>query len=231
MGVEEQVNILLVDDQPGKLLGYEVILSELGENLIKAGSGKEALEHLLKSEISVVLIDVCMPDLDGFELASMIREHPRYRRTAIIFVSAVNMSDMDRVRGYEVGGVDYVSVPIVPDILRARVSVFADLDRKTRQLERLNLELEDRVAERTSALEASTAMLRRSEEALRQSDRRKDEFLAMLAHELRNPLAPIRNSIEIARRLAGDARDLKSTTTRSTVRSRTSPASSTTCST
>ena len=99
MGAEEKANILLVDDQPGKLLGYEVILSELGENLIKAGSANEALEQLLKNDVAVVLIDVCMPDLDGFELAAMIREHPRFQKTAIIFISAIHLSDMDRLRG------------------------------------------------------------------------------------------------------------------------------------
>ena len=194
---KEKVNILLVDDQPGKLLSYETILGPLGENLILAGSGREALEHLLKTEIGVILVDVCMPDLDGFELASMIRQHPRHQRTAIVFVSAVHLSDIDRLRGYECGGVDYVSVPIVPEILRARVSVFADLYRKSQQLERLNRELEDRVAARTAELEFSTAHLRESREALREADRRKNEFLAMLSHELRNPLAPIRNAVEL----------------------------------
>src|SRR5229473_5772973 len=132
VGADEKVNILLVDDQPGKLLGYEVILSELGENLIKAGSANDALEQLLKKDVAVVLIDVCMPDLDGFELAAMIRGHPRFQTTAIIFVSAVAMTDLDRLKGYEYGGVDYVPVPVVPDLLRAKVRVFADLyrDRK-----------------------------------------------------------------------------------------------------
>jgi CheY-like chemotaxis protein len=89
MTASEKVNILMVDDQPAKLLSYEVILAELGENLIKATSGKEALEHLLKTDIAVVLMDVSMPDLDGFELADLIRQHPRFQRTAIIFISAV----------------------------------------------------------------------------------------------------------------------------------------------
>jgi signal transduction histidine kinase len=193
------VNILMVDDQPAKLLTYEAILGPLGENLIKASSGTEALETLLRTDIAVVLIDVHMPDLDGFELAQMIHQHPRHQRAAIIFVSAVHMTDIDRLRGYEVGGVDYVSVPIVPEILRARVSVFADLYRKTQELENLNEELERRVSERTSELESSTERLRESEDALRETDRRKDEFLAMLAHELRNPLAPIRNAVEYLR--------------------------------
>src|SRR5713226_3184723 len=159
----DKVNILLVDDQPAKLLAYEVILRDLGENLIKASTGREALEHLLKKEVAVVLIDVCMPELDGFQLAAMIREHPRFRQTAIIFISAIHLTDVDRLRGYEMGAVDYVPVPVIPEVLRAKVRVFAELYRKTRQLEQLNRELEARVAERTAELEASTARLRQSE--------------------------------------------------------------------
>lgn len=164
MSEHEKVNILLVDDQPSKLLSYEVILHDLGENLLKASSGREALEHLLKSEIAVVLVDVCMPDLDGFQLAAMIREHPRFQKTAMIFISAIHLTDMDRLRGYEMGAVDYVPVPVIPEVLRAKVKVFAELYRKTRQLERVNAELEERVLARTSELEASTRQLRQSEE-------------------------------------------------------------------
>src|ERR1043166_2341229 len=98
--MKDEVNILLVDDQPAKLLSYEVMLQELGENLIKASSAREALEQLLKREIAIVLVDVCMPELDGFQLAAMIREHPRFQKTAIIFISAVHLTDMDRLRGY-----------------------------------------------------------------------------------------------------------------------------------
>src|SRR5207245_5763239 len=156
MTVNEKVNILMVDDQPAKLLSYEVILAELGENLIKATSGKEALEHLLKTDIAVVLMDVSMPDLDGFELAALIRQHPRYQKTAIIFISAVHLTDLDQLKGYARGAVDYISVPVIPELLRAKVSVFAELYRKTRQLERLNHELEQRVADRTAELQAST---------------------------------------------------------------------------
>jgi signal transduction histidine kinase len=155
----DPVNILLVDDQPAKLLSYEVILQDLGETLIKATSGREALEHLLKKEVAVILVDVCMPEQDGFELVAMIREHPRFQKTAIIFVSAILMAEPDRLRGYEAGAVDYVSVPIVPELLRAKVRVFAELYRKTRDLEKLNAELEQRVLERTAQLEASSAQL------------------------------------------------------------------------
>jgi PAS domain S-box-containing protein len=160
----EKVNILLVDDQPAKLLAYEVILKDLGENLVIASSGREALEILLKSEIAVILVDVCMPELDGFELAAMIREHPRFQKIAMIFISAIQVSDIDRLRGYEMGAVDYVPVPVVPEVLRAKIKVFAELYRKTRELERLNQELEDRVRARTSELENSTAKLLESEQ-------------------------------------------------------------------
>src|SRR5579872_3875973 len=159
----EKINVLLVDDQPAKLISYEVILRELGENLIQASSGREALELLLKNDIAVVLIDVCMPDLDGFQLAAMIREHPRFEKTPIIFISAILMSDVDRLRGYEMGAVDYVPVPVIPEVLRAKVKIFAELHRKTRQLERLNAELERRVAERTADLASSNALLLDSE--------------------------------------------------------------------
>jgi signal transduction histidine kinase len=136
-----RVNILMVDDQPSKLLSYEAILSELGENLIKANSGKEALECLLKTDVAVVLMDVSMPEMDGFELADMIRQHPRFQKTAIIFISAIHLTDLDRMEGYERGGVDYISVPVIPELLRAKVSVFAELHRKTHQLEVLNQQL------------------------------------------------------------------------------------------
>src|ERR1700743_84613 len=160
----EKVNILLVDDQPAKLLAYEVILKELGENLVPVASGREALEYLLKNEVAIILVDVCMPELDGFELAAMIREHPRFQKTAMIFISAIQVSDIDRLRGYEMGAVDYVPVPVVPEVLRAKVRVFAELFRKTRELERLNSKLERHVADRTAALEASNVRLMQAEE-------------------------------------------------------------------
>lgn len=167
MTTHEPVNILMVDDQPGKLLSYEAILDDLGERLIKATSGREALEQLLKNEIAVVLMDVNMPEIDGFELAELIRQHPRYQKIAIIFISAVRLTDLDRLKGYESGAVDYIPVPVIPEILRAKVSVFADLYRKTRELEILNHELERRVEERTAEVQANAARLRESEERFR----------------------------------------------------------------
>src|SRR6184192_1241170 len=129
MSANKKMNILMVDDQPAKLLSYEVILAELGENLIKATSGREALEYLLKNDVAVVLMDVSMPELDGFQLAEMIREHPRCQKTAIIFISAVHLTDLDQLKGYQRGAVDYISVPVVPELLRAKVGVFAELHR------------------------------------------------------------------------------------------------------
>lgn len=180
---ETTASVLLVDDQPAKLLTYQVILSQLDVRLVTASSAREALENLLKGDFAVVLIDVCMPELDGFELAALIREHPRFRTTAIIFVSGVHLSDMDRIRGYELGAMDYVPVPVIPEILRAKVKAFVDLHRTTRQLERLNAELEERVATRTAELQLASE--------------RKDEFLAVLAHELRNPLAAIHTASQV----------------------------------
>ena len=213
VGAEDKVNILLVDDQPGKLLGYEVILSELGENLIKAGSANEALEQLLKNDVAVVLIDVCMPDLDGFELAAMIREHPRFQKMAIIFVSAIQVTDLDLLRGYAAGAVDYVPVPVVPDLLRAKVRVFAELYRKTRQLETLNAELERRVAERTAELaQANSELEHRVEERTREREAalaqvhemRKVESLGQLtggvAHDFNNLLMAVLGNLELVRK-------------------------------
>lgn len=160
MSTTERVNILMVDDQPGKLISYEAILGDLGENLIAATSAKEALDLLLKQDVAVILMDVSMPDLDGFELAAMIRQHPRFQKTAIIFISAVHLTDMDRIKGYQRGATDYISVPVVPEVLKAKVSVFADLYRKTRELESLNNQLEQRVLARTEQLRESERQFR-----------------------------------------------------------------------
>jgi signal transduction histidine kinase len=198
----DPVNILMVDDAPGKLLSYEAMLAGLGENLIKAHSAREAMAALLQYDIAVILLDVSMPEIDGFELARLVRDHPRSQRTPIIFVSAIHLSDIDKLKGYEAGAVDYVAVPVIPDILRAKVRVFVDLHRKTTELRALNDELEARVKARTIDLERSLAKLQEREVSLREADRRKDEFLALLGHELRNPLAPIRHAVDLLRRRA-----------------------------
>ncbi len=166
MTADEKVNILMVDDQPAKLLSYEVILGDLGENLIKANSASEALNILLKTDVAVVLMDVSMPDVDGFELADVIRQHPRFQKTAIIFISGVHLTDSDRIQGYRSGAVDYISVPVIPEVLRAKISVFVDLHRKTRQLEAMNRNLERVVAERTEELRRREAQYRERAELL-----------------------------------------------------------------
>src|SRR2546427_2033522 len=175
MSEHEKVNILMVDDQPAKLLSYEVILSDLGENLIKAASGREALEHLLKTDIAVVLMDVSMPEIDGFALATLIRQHPRYQQTAIIFISAVHLTDLDMLKGYEYGAVDYITAPIIPELLRAKVRVCADLYRKTAALQREMAERQrlEREAQRAQHF----ALLGR--------------LAAGVSHEIRNPLATL----------------------------------------
>jgi signal transduction histidine kinase len=216
MAENDKVNILLVDDQQAKLLAYEVILDELHENLLKANSAREAFTLLLKNEIAVVLIDVCMPELDGFELAAMIREHPRFKTTAIIFVSAIAMTDLDRVKGYEYGAADYVPVPVVPELLRAKVRVFAELYRKTRDLERLNIELERRVAERTAELaEANADLERRVEERTAEREQALAQVHEMqkldslgqltggLAHDFNNLLMAILGNLEMMSRRIG----------------------------
>ena len=220
MNAPDRVNILLVDDQQAKLLSHEAILAEIGENLLKASSARQAFDYLLKNEIALILIDVCMPDLDGFELASMIREHPRFQRTAIIFVSAVLMTHPDQMRGYQLGAVDYVPVPVVPELLRAKVKVFLDLYRKTRQLERFNAELEQRVAERTADLQRFNEQL---EVLIEQRTRERETALAQLfeaqkmdtigqltggvAHDFNNLLMAVLGSLSLLeKRLPEDAR-------------------------
>jgi signal transduction histidine kinase len=223
--------ILMVDDNPSRLLSYRAILEPLGEELVEASSGMEALRRVMEEEFAVILLDVNMPDMDGFETASMIHQHPRFEKTPIIFVSAINVSDLDRLRGYKLGAVDYVMVPIIPEILRSKVMVLAELFRKRAELQALNASLavaNAELAETNEALQAEKARevhklnqsltatnidLARSnrslqieilerrnvEERLRQADRRKDEFLATLAHELRNPLAPIQSALNVRR--------------------------------
>src|SRR4029453_7615105 len=175
MSEHEPINILMGDYQPGKLLTYEAILCELGENLLTAHSAREALAHLLTTDIPIILIDVNMPELDGFELAKLIREHPRYQQRAIIFISAVHLTHLDQLKGYEHGAVDYITAPIIPELLRAKVRVCADLYRKTAALQREMAERQrlEREAQRAQHF----ALLGR--------------LAAGVSHEIRNPLAAL----------------------------------------
>jgi two-component sensor histidine kinase len=201
----DPINILLVDDQSAKLLSYEAILQGLGENLIKAGSAREALKHLLKTDIAIVLTDVCMPELDGFELAGMIRDHPRFQQTAIIFISAVALTDPDRVKGYSYGGVDYLLVPVVPELLRAKVRAFADLFRKTRQLELVNAQLERRVEERTAELTRANADLSRMVDEKEAALRRAQLMAKEIDHRVMNSLQLVSGLLNMQSRGMGSS--------------------------
>ena len=190
------VNILIVDDEPRNLSVLEIVLDDPGYRLVRAHSGDEALLALMADEFAVLVLDVRMPGMTGFELAQMIKERKKTARIPIIFLTAYYNEDQHALEGYGSGAVDYLHKPVNPAVLRSKVAVFAELHRKERELEQanrmlseLNESLDRRVTERTSELQASEARLR-------DMDRRKDEFLATLAHELRNPLAPVRNAVQ-----------------------------------
>lgn len=136
-----RASVLMVDDQASRLLTYEAILSGLDVSCVWALSGTEALEQLLKEEFAVILLDVNMPEMNGFDLAKMIREHPRLEKTPIIFITGVNISEMDRLQGYQVGAIDYISVPVAPEILRSKVAVLVELHQRRRELRHVNREL------------------------------------------------------------------------------------------
>lgn len=178
-----QVSFLLVDDLEENLISLEALLRREGLSLLKARSGDQALELLLEHDVALALIDVQMPGLNGFELAELMRGNERTRRVPIIFVTAGNTTDSRwRFQGYEAGAVDFIQKPIEADVLRSKAEVFFELYRQRQQIAAQRDELQ---------LQA---------EALKESDRRKDEFLATLAHELRNPLAPLRNGLDILQR-------------------------------
>jgi signal transduction histidine kinase len=208
---DDRVNILMVDDRPEQLLVLETVLAGLKQNLVRANSGREALRYLLNNDCALILLDVNMPDLDGFETAALIRQRPRTRQTPIILVTACNETDTHVSRGYSLGAVDYIQTPVIPEILIAKVSVFVELARSARQVRRGAEQLEARVHERTEQLrllnEALQAEIAERERAATEVDRllheaqegvrRRDALLATLAHELRNPLAAIVNGLEL----------------------------------
>ncbi len=177
----EKIYFLLVDDLEENLLSLDALLRRDGLVLLKARTGPEALELLLQHEVALALLDVQMPGMDGFELAELMRGTERTRHIPIIFLTAGAADYQRRFRGYETGAVDFIQKPIEADILRSKAQVFFDLYYQQLLLIRQRDEL------------------RKSAEALLEADRRKDEFLATLAHELRNPLAPIRNGLQVLR--------------------------------
>jgi len=167
MNIEDRANILLVDDQPERLMTYEAILSGLSHNLVRANSGTEALQRLMEMEFAAILLDVSMPGMDGFETAGMIHGHPRFEKTPIIFVTGVHVTDIDRLKGYEVGAVDYVYVPVVPEILRGKVQVLVELYLKRRELQRVNQQL---LAQNQATQESLESIMANLSEAFVQLD-------------------------------------------------------------
>jgi signal transduction histidine kinase len=193
----DQVNILLVDDEPRNLDALAAILADQGYNLLRAEDADRALRLLLENnDIAAIILDIQMPRVNGIELAQIIKGTKRFRQIPILFLTAHMVADQDVITGYGAGAVDYLTKPFNPQILKHKVAVFADLFRKTRALAELNDKLEERVKERTSELEKSEAVLRAAAH-------QKDEFLAVLAHELRNPLAPLRTGVDLLVQLVG----------------------------
>jgi signal transduction histidine kinase len=197
----DPVHFLLVDDLEENLVALEALLRRDGLVLLRARSGSEALEFLLTHDIALALIDIQMPGMNGFELAELMRGTDRTRRVPIIFVTAGSADRERRFRGYEAGAVDFIRKPIEPDVLKSKAEVFFELFRQRQEVANQRDELRAATERIARLLEES----RMQAEALQEADRRKDEFLAMLAHELRNPLAPVQNAVEIMRLARNDS--------------------------
>ncbi len=220
---DRTVNILIVDDEPRNLLVLETLLDDPSYRVVRATSGQEALLALVADEFAVLVLDVRMPDMTGFQLAQLIKKRKKTARVPIIFLTAYYNEDQHVLEGYISGAVDYLHKPVNAAVLRSKVAIFADLHRKTRALELANAALTGEVSERRSAerrlselnetldrrVTERTQALHASEAELREVDRRKDEFLATLAHELRNPLAPVRNAVQVLRLKVSDSPEIQ----------------------
>jgi len=201
---DDLVPVLVVDDHPPNLDAIDLVLTESGCRLIRAHSADQALLALLEQDVAAIVLDIKMPDMNGIDLATLIKTRPRLRHVPILFLTAHMFNEREVLRGYEAGAVDYLTKPVHADILRSKIGVFVDLFRKTRELARTNEALRREVLERERAEEALRvvnqeleARVRERTDALEKADRRKDQFLAILGHELRNPLAPILTAIDI----------------------------------
>jgi two-component system sensor histidine kinase/response regulator len=198
---QEKVKILLVDDQPENLLSAEAVLESLGQEIIKAGSGREALRHLLDHDFAVILLDIMMPGMDGLETAALIRQRERSRDTPIIFLTALGRSDEHIRQGYDLGAVDYLIKPFIPEILRTKVSVFVELRRKSELLRQQSSQLEQQNAELQQAIQRSWAAeeeikalnhhLERRLMELGEVNRELEAFSYSVSHDLRGPLSRI----------------------------------------
>ena len=199
----DKVNILLVDDQPGKLIAHEAILAELDQNVIKATGGREALECLLRHDFAVILLDVQMPDIDGFETAQLIRQRPRFEKTPIIFITAINTTDIDKLKGYSLGAVDYIFLPVIPEVLKAKVTAFVELARQTQLIKRQADHLAFHNQEQARKLE----LIQKLNGELQEANQQLEAFSYSVSHDLRGPLRSLKGFAEILVEDYGDQLD------------------------
>jgi two-component system sensor histidine kinase/response regulator len=214
---ETPINILLVDDEPANLLALEAVLESLDQNLVKAHTGEEALRHLIKMDFAVILLDVMMPRMNGFETAKLIRQRDRNRHTAIIFLTAMEKAETEMFRGYSLGAIDYLVKPFVPAVLRSKVTVLIEIYRKTQEviqlnrrlshseevLKNLNVNLEAKIVERTTVIEERSLQLTRSNAEL-------EQFVYSASHDLQEPLRTMTSFLQLLERRNPDNLDAES---------------------